>query len=116
MSNKELKQILVAHPVKFAAEAIKSFLQLKGINCYLLDDLKDFRYLIEDLAPQLILIHEDIYSEQKEVFAGQIDGVGVVKYILISKVDSPELEVFHGRLEEPYEIGEISKILQSFLD
>jgi hypothetical protein len=116
MSDKKLKQILVAHPVKFATEAIKSFLQLNGINCYVLDDLNDFRYLIEDLSPQLILIHEDIYNEQKDAFLAQIEGISGVKYILINKTSQSESEAFHDQLDEPYEVGKISKILESFLD
>jgi hypothetical protein len=61
------------HPVKFVAKTITEFGRQAGVNVYELDSVNDFSYLINDLRPQIILVHADSVTNDFAIFMEQLD-------------------------------------------
>ncbi|MBT4790586.1 MAG: hypothetical protein HON90_03365 [Halobacteriovoraceae bacterium] len=103
-----MKQILLAHPVVFAAKAIEAFLKDEGVGTYLLDDLFDFKYLIEDLAPSFLLVHEDLLEEFEETLLDQTKAFPDLKIVFIGKNEQVESKLcFIDTIIEPFDPANI---------
>ncbi len=116
MSDKKLKQVLVAHPKKFSSDTIKTFLKEDGVACYLLDELNDFSYLIEDLRPQALLIHDTLLKEHGDIVKQQLEDVENLSLIMIrSEGSSFESPLFKKIIQEPYSPIDLVQKIKSLL-
>jgi len=115
---KKLNQILFCHPINFVYEIISQNLELNGVKVYGLDDLSDFSFLIEDLSPEIILIHESALTEENiKMFNSQCSGRPNLVRILISKENnSIYSENFHHVLSGLIDPSELVGILSSLLE
>lgn len=114
MSEINLNQIFIAHPVAFVVSTITEFAKESGVSVFVLDDLNDFRYLVEDLKPQALIIHEDLWKSNAESFNRETAGFQGLRTILIQKNDDN-----HGHLSivEPFEpsslVEQVKQLLES---
>lgn len=113
MSDLKLNQIFIAHPVAFVSASIKKFAENLGVSVFVLDNLNDFRYLIEDLKPQAIIVHEEIWESNKESFNREIKGITDLSVILIQKSDKDNGVKF---IQEPFEPLELTKKIKYLLE
>ena len=67
-----LKQLFIMHPVKFFSKTITAFGKQAGVSVYELDSINDFSYLINDLKPEIILVHIDSVQNDIELFLEQL--------------------------------------------
>jgi hypothetical protein len=116
MNDIVLNQVLIAHPVKFVNSAIQEFAKSQNISTYILDDIYDFKYLIEDLKPQLIVVHELLLKEGSEGFYDQLKGfdlaIAVIQPESSDKAYSgPELVI-----KEPFQPKELFNNIRSLLE
>ncbi len=111
MRELSIKQILMAHPVEFVANAIKEFAKKKSVETFILDDLNDFSYLIDDLMPDAIIIHNQLYSENKESVNRELQGKEIT-LILVGQGEGEDLYI-----PEPIDpaniVGQIQELLVS---
>ncbi|MFT6630903.1 MAG: hypothetical protein ACJAS4_000847 [Bacteriovoracaceae bacterium] len=114
MSEINLNQIFIAHPVAFVVSTITEFAKESGVSVFVLDDLNDFRYLIEDLNPQALIIHEDLWNGSTESFNRETTGFECLRTILIQKNDDNN---GHLSIVEPFEpskfIEQVKQLLES---
>jgi hypothetical protein len=68
-----LKQLFIMHPVKFVAKTITEFGKQASVDVYELDSVNDFSYLINDLKPEIILVHVDSVENELTIFMEQVD-------------------------------------------
>lgn len=118
MSNFELNQIFIAHPARFVCSAVQEFSKLKGVSTYVIDDFNDFSYLIEDLKPQVFVIHEATLIEQLEQFENGIKKFPDLKIIVITdKGESKLSDKYTLKIQEPFDpkdlCGNITQLLET---
>ena len=55
-----MRKIFLAHPSDFTKALMNDFAASHNLDCYLWDDFDDFAYLIDDMKPELLIIHQQI--------------------------------------------------------
>jgi hypothetical protein len=114
MSEINLKQLFIAHPVAFVTSTIKEFAKTAGVSVFVLDDLNDFRYLIEDLKPEALIIHENLWKSNRDSFNRETTGIDSMKVFLIQKEDNQDEYL---SIVEPFEpsklIEQVKQLLES---
>lgn len=61
------------HPVKFAVKAITEFAKDSSVSVFELDSMDDFSYLIDDLKPEVILVHKESVEAGSVMFFGELE-------------------------------------------
>ena len=115
---KKLNQILFCHPINFVYEIISQNLELNGVKVYGLDDLNDFSFLIEDLSPEIILIHESALTDDNiKIFKSQCrDRLNLVKVLISKENDSIYSNEFDHHLSGLIDPSELVGILSTLLE
>jgi len=117
----EIKQIILIHPKKFVCKSFEAFAKQMGFAVYTIESPVEFAYLVDELCPQLLLVHEDLLVNQGEAYFIEIAGVsfsGFKQVLIRSQKSSREAKIsdkFPLFLDEPYDLGELDKILASLL-
>jgi hypothetical protein len=73
MNEIPLKQILLIHPVRFTCSTIKEFAALGNVEVYFMEGKEEFTYLIDDLKPEIILIHHSFMSAEAEFVQAEVE-------------------------------------------
>ncbi len=111
-----LKQIFIAHPVEFAAKSLKHFGEQEGVEVYILDNLDDFSYLIADLVPQALIIHQDLLEDNLSSIKREIAQYPELHTIIIVKSAENELRSeFPLQIIEPFGPENFISIIQQML-
>lgn len=112
--NLEIKQILLAHSVDLAAKALQMHIKEQGVDVYLLDDgeIPDFKYLIDDLKPQLILVNDEIYERNKSSFDKHFEQSSGI-FTGIIRRDHELTRDWSVVIEEPYDPLDLLSVIKS---
>ena len=110
------------HPVKFTAKVVNEYAKASNVNVYELDAVTDFTYLVNDLLPEVILIHKDSLAGDLDAFLAEVEAAEFkdVKLALLGK--KAELDAFSGIekfdfiVEEPFAPDQLVDLLNSKLD
>ena len=109
MNKRIVKQILLIHPLKFVCEGIKKFAGAQDVSVFYLTAPEPFIYLVKDLKPDVILVHESMVEELHD----DIEGSGLLGHLVVVIGEAEG----HVCLKEPINlahlVSEISKILAS---
>ena len=70
----ELKQIIMMHSDALVFKLVKTFLEKEKTKIYHIDDSEvfDFKYLLDDLRPELLLIEDKFYNNYAESISAQL--------------------------------------------
>lgn len=99
-----LNYIFFAHPIKFICETFKAYAKVEGVDHYILDDLEDFEYLVEDLNPSVLVLHEDLWAKHQEGIRKNLDQSKKIPICMIfNSTESPFFEHFPIRIVAPLE-------------
>ena len=106
----------MAHPVNFVSSAIKDFAAVDAVEVYIIDDLNDFEYLINDLSPQMIVVHEKLYQVHREQIA-KLANTYTDLYFVIVKANGSSCHVpeHMASFDEPFHPNELLRYLRSLL-
>ncbi len=124
MEEKALKQIFVRSSIKFVGQAIKAHAEKLGIDVYILDENRDFAYLLADLAPQVVVAYYKDIQEDIEDFLGEFSkGSHILKVLVLptglkESELAPIYEAFPVKFNEPISpnvfLEELARELESY--
>lgn len=112
-----IKQIILIHPEKFVCKAFEAFGKKSEIKVYSLECADDFAYLLDELKPELVLIHERAFDQDQEAYISNINTASFKDFIqvLITKSSRDLPNTFKKELLEPIKIDELEDILNGLL-
>lgn len=117
-----LNQIILIEKTKLVSKLLTAVLSDKSINSYCLDQIENFTYLIDDLAPQIVLVEVQTASEDWQLFWDSLNKAKVKNFKLIlfgekEQVEKLEnLEKFDAVLLKPLDISTIYEQLSSLVE
>lgn len=109
MKSIEIKQILLIHPLKFVCEGIKKFAGAQGSEVFYLDAPEPFLYLVKDLRPDVVLIHNSLVEELHD----DIEGSEILKSPVVIIGDAEGYSCLKEPLNPAHVVSEVSNILAS---
>ena len=74
MNERKIKQVLLIHPLKFVCESFKRFAGAQDVGVFYLEQPEPFLYLVKDLTPDVVVIHESFVEELHD----DLEGVGIL--------------------------------------
>lgn len=114
-----LNQVILIEETKFINKLISSLLQDNEVQCYCLDQIEDFSYLLEDLTPQILLVNCNIASSHWDIFAQSVinskyQGFKKILYGDVEEIHSFEMcDFFDDTLPKPLDIMNLFDYLNS---
>lgn len=103
----------------FATSLIEKVFKKKALPFYTIDSVKDFAYLVDDLAPTLIVLDGETFSKNPEAFKEQYSGSAKMQelpfLILEGKGDLSFLKNKIGELKKPLEPFDLPETIAKFL-
>ena len=103
----------------FATSLIEKVFKKKELPFYTIDSVKDFAYLVDDLAPVLIVLDGETFSQHPELFKQQYSASAKMQslpfLILDGKGDLSFVKNKIGELKKPLEPFEMPETIAKFL-
>lgn len=91
----ERKQIFYFNEIKFVCDTVEGICKNNDIDCYTLQDIRDFSYLIDDLNPSLLVVDSKILSSELQISTFW-EGVSSCRHrcktMLVSEIESDVLQ------------------------
>lgn len=109
MNERIVKQILLIHPLKFVCEGIKRFASAQEADVYYLDAPEPFLYLVKDLRPDVVLVHESLVEELQ----GEMEGAELLGHPVIIIGAAEGYPCIKEPLNLAHVVLEVSNILAS---
>ena len=106
------KTVFIAHPIEFFSKTLKEFAKLKDLEVYILDEYDDFNYLVRDLDPKMIIVHEDILDEYESSVRSALSENNALLAIIGTEQNSSSKYFFVSPLDPNQLIEEILDILE----
>lgn len=116
----EVNRLILIHPKKFVCRSFEEFGKDIGVSVYSIEEIEEFAYLIDDLKPELVLVHNELFQKQPAFFYAEFSKTNFKpkKIILIGTKDDlllADKNVFSSHLIEPFDIGDLANILKGLL-
>ena len=92
-----LKQVILIEKTKFVYKLISSLLNERAVECFCLEQLEDFSYLVDDLLPDILLVDYDTASQDWSLFWQSVNSSKHQKFFKVLYGDKKELELFEGK-------------------
>lgn len=107
MKDGKLKQILLIHPLKFVCEGITKFAGAQGVSVFYLERPEPFLYLVKDLEPDVLIVHNSLAEELHD----DLEGASILgtPIIFIGEFEG------HTCLPEPLELSSITAKISNIL-
>lgn len=103
----------------FATSLIERVFKKRDFPFYSINSVDDFSYLVDDLHPVLIVLDEETFSKNAEVFLKQYENspkMQALPFILLDpKSDFSFLKNKIGELRKPLEPFELPEVLKKML-
>lgn len=97
----EIKQILYINKTKFIGDTVLKICKRKGVECYTLENMEDFAYLIDDLNPEAVVIEQSTFNINPELFWA---GIKSAKTKTITVLMGEKQEGFDVYMELPLDM------------
>lgn len=117
-----LDQVILIEKTKLVSKLLSTVLESNGAKCYVLNELEDFSYLVDDLRPQILLVEVSTLRDDLELFWKAIDNSAFksFKLVLFGKKDDVDsitnIERFDSKLYKPIDISNIYEQLSSLVE
>lgn len=119
-----IKQAFLLHSIKFVSATIKEFSRFDGVDLYIMDNTKDFSYLIDDLRPEVLIIDPKSLNdkETQESFLKELNNAVFKKVEIVCLGNKAEIgnidleQIISYELPESIEPSKFFKKLQSLLN
>jgi DNA-binding NtrC family response regulator len=117
----ERKQVFYINEIRFVCDTVANICKNNEIECYTLEDVKDFAYLINDLKAQIVIIDVKTLSKDVDCFWNEIKSAELLPKILITgqgseKVASNSKEKFDFVYDQNIDIITFGQTLKSHLE
>ena len=107
----ERKQVFYINEIKFVCDAIENLCENNGIECYTLNSVDDFSYLIDDLKPEMIMIDSKALKQEfwEQVKNSQLEPKTMLIGECVESNLSKDFDYFHSEKIDIITFGQILK-------
>lgn len=107
------KTIFIAHPIEFFSKTLQQFAKTKELEVYILDEYDDFNYLVRDLDPKMVIVHEDIFEEYEDSVRSAISENGALLALIGTQANTNNSQYYFVSPLDPNQlILEVLAILE----
>lgn len=115
-----LKQVILIEKTKFVYKLISSVLADKAVNCYCMEQIEDFSYLVDDLKPEMLLVDYNTASQNWDLFWRSLNASQHQSYLKVLYGEQKDLESFEEKksfdavMVKPLDVTTLYEQLSSF--
>lgn len=92
--------------MEFTCKAVSGFLQNQGVKCYFMSKFEAFAYLVDDLEPEIVLVHESMLGDVN-------DELQKCHFKEFEKIVISQGSEYEKKINEPFDPSEIySELVQ----